>query len=182
MVTDATWLGPPRWWAAGRVRPAQLMVFHNTEGAPGPASAEAGHAYDTIRPDQVSTNVFADRDTRVREVHDVDTAFAALAYGNALGVHCEMCEHDQQIDHPTVDQAAQQAAYWHVSLGLPLVLLSPAEVRKAWTDRSIRGVCSHATITAAFGLGDHADPGIMFHLDRLSRFGPRVCGTPDTGG
>lgn len=171
----ATWVGPPKHWHAGRERSASVVVIHTTEGAEMPLSAEAGAAYDKTRPDEVSTHLFVDSDSAVREVRDEDTAYHARAHGNAIGIGVEICGRAGQTAeqwHDGASTAELRIAAREVALlcklhDIPPRRLSVAEVRAAYyaapTARP-RGICGHIDVTRAFpeDAGSHFDPGPAF--------------------
>lgn len=177
-LSQARWVGPPRHWSRGRGdggRGIRYVVIHATDGSEGPASAEAGAAYDKTRPDSVSTHLFVDSDSAVREVADVDTAFAAYPKGNAIGVQVEICGRAAQTlaqwsdasSVATLEIAAREVAAICLDHGLPPRHLSVAETRAAWFgDPGHRpaGIVGHWDVTRAYPEdgGSHTDPGPNF--------------------
>lgn len=173
----ATWVGYPRWYSVGRNRPPQFVVVHYTAGSEGPASAENGAAYDKTRPDKVSTHVFADANSVVRELPDGDRAYAAFYHGNEIGLHLEICGTAQtraqwldEVSTATLQMAAKQAAEWCQQHDLEPRRLSVAETRAAWYNPASQrpgGIVGHVDITHAFPEdgGDHTDPGPEFPWD-----------------
>jgi hypothetical protein len=178
-LSRATWVGPPAHWAAGRQdggRRICYAVIHVTDGAEGPTSAEDGAAYDKRRPDSVSTHLFVDSNSAVREVQDRDTAYAAFPKGNAIGVQVEICGRADQTTGQwadpasvaTLNNAAREVAQLCIDHGLPVVHLSVDQTRAAWygTDNATRprGIVSHYDVTRAYPEdgGSHSDPGPNF--------------------
>lgn len=200
LISGATWVGPPRAWAWGRDargRPAPaFVVIHVTDGSEGPASAEAGAAYDKRRPDSVSTHLFVDSDSAVREVRDEDTAYAAFPKGNALGLQVEICGlaaqtiaqwHDA-ASTDTLKLAAYEVAVLCQDHGLPVRHLTVTECRAAWYSpgANTRGIVSHWDVTRAYPEdgGSHTDPGPNFPwVEFLAMVrGYLAAGTPPIGG
>lgn len=184
LTSMARWVGPPKWWASGRAlagpRPTPAyVVIHVTDGAEGPTAAENGAAYDKVRPMQVSTHLFVDSDSAVREVRDGDTAYAAYPKGNALGIQVEICGSAAQTvaqwhdgaSAATLALAAYEVAVLCQDHNLPVRHLSVAECRAAWYDpsASTRGIVSHYDVTRAYPEdgGDHTDPGPNFPWDEF---------------
>jgi len=179
LVSRAVWVGPPRWWASGRAqagtRPTPAyVVIHVTDGSEGPTSAEAGAAYDKVRPKSVSTHLFVDSDSAVREVRDGDTAYAAFPKGNALGIQVEICGQAAQtvlqwhdgVSTATLQRAAYEVAVLCQNHGLPVRHLTVAECRAAWyaPSAATRGIVGHVDVTMAYPEdgGSHTDPGANF--------------------
>lgn len=177
LTSRARWAGPPRWYAVGRLaggRPISYVVIHVTDGSEGPSAAEAGAAYDKTRADSVSTHLFVDSDSAVREVRDDDTAYAAYPKGNALGIQVEICGSAAQTiaqwhdaaSTATLELAAHEVAVLLAAHGLPPVHLSVEQCRAAWYAPSVatRGIVSHYDVTRAYPEdgGTHTDPGPAF--------------------
>lgn len=79
-------------------------------------------------------------------------------------------------DNPKMlEEIAQQIARWSVQYKIPLVWLTPADVRAGK-----RGVCDHHTISLAFRETDHTDPGPSFPrhkvLDRAKQIVSGIAG------
>lgn len=165
-----TWVGPPKagHWATGRARAIQYVTVHQTQGSEGSTSAEAGAAYNRVRPDSVSCHVIVDTDTALRQVLDKDTAFSAYPKGNALGIHVELChlgawDLAEPNDAATFNNAADVVAQLCVAHAIPAVHLTVAQVRAAWYDAvKPRGICGHYDVTRAYPEdgGSHTDPDI----------------------
>lgn len=173
----ATWVGYPRSYTAGRIRPVQYVVVHYTAGSEGPNSAEDGAAYDKKRTDGTSTHVFVDSNSVVREVPDSDRAHACFYHGNNIGLQMEICgtaqTREQWLDKyslPTLKLAAKQTAEWCREYGIPVRRLSVAETRAAWyaaPGERPKGIVGHVDVTDAYPEdgGDHRDPGESFPWD-----------------
>lgn len=178
LTSRATWAGLPRSWAVGRLagdrRAPAYIVIHVTDGSEGPRAAEAGAAYDKVRADSVSTHLFVDSDSAVREVHDADTAYAAYPKGNALGIQVEICGSAAQTVaqwHDTISVETLRLAAYEVAVlcqdhGLPVRHLTVAECRAAWYSPgpNTLGIVSHHDVTLAYPEdgGTHTDPGPSF--------------------
>ena len=163
---------PPRSWTAGR--PAgtpRVIVIHYTAGAEGRSAAEDGAAYDRRRTDGTSCHFFTDPDSIVQQLDTSDQAHAALRNGNRIGIQVEQCgtvqTRAQWLDansRPMVTNTARVCAWAMKAHGIPLVKLTPVQVRAGQ-----RGICGHADITLAFpeDNGSHMDPGAAYPWDVL---------------
>lgn len=160
----------PRWWAAGRDGySVQYLVVHYTAGAERSTSAEDGAAYDARRSDKVSTHYFVDSNSVVQCIETPDRASAAFQYGNRMGIHYELCGTQQTLaqwlddaSRATIENAARQMARDCAKYGLPARWLTPSEMKAG-----AKGIGGHDTVTLAYGLGDHMDPGAAFPRDLL---------------
>lgn len=170
------WVGYPRSYTAGRARPVQYVALHYTAGSEGPTSAENGVAYDQNRADGTSCHAFFDSSgPGLQEVPFGDRSHSAYYYGNEIGVHFEICgtiqTRAQWLDPTslaTLRTCAAAVAYACDTLGLARRRLTVAEVRAAYNNPAGQrptGICDHAAITAAYGLGDHTDVGPEFPWD-----------------
>lgn len=171
----ARWVGPPKAYTPGRVpgRPPTVIIIHTTEGGKGPGKAAAGAAYDKRRTDGTSCHQFVDSIEACQEVHFADRAHAARAHGNVIGVQFELCNNASQtgvlddIWMSTLRIAAKEVAAACTELNIPVVKLSPNEVRQSYYNAPAqrpRGICGHADVTKAFpeDQGTHTDPGVNF--------------------
>jgi hypothetical protein len=61
-------------------------------------------------------------------------------------------------------RAAHKAAVHAVKFGVPIRLLTPAQLRNG-----SKGFATHARCTTAFG-GSHTDPGANYPIDRFMRW------------
>jgi hypothetical protein len=176
-MTIATWAGYPRSYTPGRIRPVQYVVVHYTAGSEGPTSAENGAAYDKTRTDGTSTHCFADSNSVVREVRDVDRAHAARYHGNEIGLQLELCGTAQTraqwldpVSLATLRMGAKQTAEWCRGHQLPVRRLTVAETRAAYYNTPggrPKGIVGHVDCTMAYPEdgGDHTDPGREFPWD-----------------
>lgn len=163
---DLKWI-PPRSWTAGRPAAPRVIVIHTTEGHEHFQAAEDGAAYDQRRTDGTSTHYFHDPDSTVQCVHTRDQAHTARRNGNRIGIQHELCgragQSDAQWDDPNSNailrRAAAQAARDARKYGIPVVKLTPAQLRAGE-----RGFVGHVDCTYAFpeDAGDHTDPGPRF--------------------
>jgi N-acetylmuramoyl-L-alanine amidase len=176
-VAIATWVGYPRSYSKGRNRPVQYVVIHYTAGSEGPTSAEAGAAYDKVRTDGTSCHTFADSNSVVREVPDIDRAHAARHHGNEIGLQLEICgtaqTRAQWLDATstaTLRLAAMQTAEWCRDHALPVRRLTVAQTRAAYYNAAgnrPKGIVGHVDCTQAYPEdgGTHTDPGKDFPWD-----------------
>lgn len=160
----------PRSFGSGRAGyQVQYIVVHHTAGSERSDSAENGAAYDARRTDGTSTHYFCDQNSTVQCVYTWDRANAAYHYGNRLGIQYELCgtlqTRGQWLDPAsdgTLWQAAKQMARDCLKYGIPVRKIGPAEMKAGQ-----KGICGHADVTWAYGLGDHTDPGPHFPYDVL---------------
>jgi N-acetyl-anhydromuramyl-L-alanine amidase AmpD len=177
-MATSIWVGYPRSYTAGRLRPPQFVTLHYTAGSEGPTSAENGVAYDKIRTDGTSTHYFTDSSgLALQEVPDGDRAHAALYHGNQIGIHIEICGTAQSraqwldpISLATLKTTAALTRELCQRHGFPMVRLTTAQTRAAWyaADGSRpRGINDHNAITLAFPEdgGTHTDVGPEFPWD-----------------
>lgn len=178
---------PPRAYGSGRQGyGVQYVVVHYTAGSERSTSAEDGAAYDQRRTDGTSTHYFVDQNSIVQCVYTWNRANAAYQYGNRLGIQYELCgtvqTRAQWLDaasDATLTNAARQMARDCKKYGLPVRRLTIAQMRNGE-----KGVCGHADVTLAYGLGDHMDPGTAFPWDvllaRVEQFLSPAPATPAT--
>jgi hypothetical protein len=103
----------------------------------------------------------------VQLVPEYRQAWAARATGNRIGLHACVEGYADWSRAQWLERAANgleglahDLADWSKTYGIPLMRVSPSEVKAGK-----RGVCTHADISAAFGETDHSDPGAGFPLD-----------------
>ncbi|MFT4128092.1 MAG: peptidoglycan recognition family protein [Gordonia sp. (in: high G+C Gram-positive bacteria)] len=100
-----------------------------------------------------------------RMVPDDRQAWAAMSSGNRIGLH--VCAAGRAAwsrsrwlsGAAQVEAIAAQLASWSAAYGIPLVRVTPEQIR-----RGVKGVCTHADISVAFGESDHTDPGVNYPL------------------
>jgi hypothetical protein len=163
---DLPWM-PPKSWTAGRPTDPRVIVIHTTEGHEHFQAAEDGAAYNQRRTDGTSAHYFVDPDSIVHCVRTRDQAHCARRNGNRIGIQYELCgragQSDAQWDdansNAIIRRAAVQAARDCRKYGIPVVKLTPAQVRAG-----AKGFCGHVDITYAYPEddGDHTDPGPRF--------------------
>ncbi len=171
---DLPWV-PPRAWGLGRAGySVQYLVTHYTAGSERSSAPMNGALYDRSRTDGTSTHYFVGsgldgQPPVVQCVETSDRANACFFWGNRLGVQYELCgtqqTREQWLDlasDATLWNAAKQMARDCKKYGLPVRKLTPAEMLAGQ-----RGICGHADVTLAYGLGDHMDPGAQFPWDVL---------------
>ena len=145
----------------------QVIVFHDTE------SSAANGSIDWMRSQQNgSYHYIVDVDGDVfRMVPDQYQAWGAMPTGNRIGLH--VCATGfakwstaQWNKHPDlIENVAKIVGDWSRMYGIPLRLLTPAQVRAGQ-----RGVCTHNDISLAYRESDHTDPGKFFpETDVLTR-------------
>lgn len=141
----------------------QVIIQHTTESEAGNTNV-IGYLERT-RNGSYQTMVDFDGE-EVRMVPDDRRAWAAMDAGNRIGLHiCAMgraaYSRDRWLSEARLlERTAMRYAEWSRLYGIPLVKLSPADVRAGR-----RGVCGHADISAAFRESDHTDPGGDFPYD-----------------
>lgn len=180
-LIGAPYVGPPKSYTKGRVRPLQGIAWHCTEGSEGPQSAEAGVAYDKRRADGTSTHEFADSNGALMTVRAADRAHTLRYHGNEIFYSIEICASAGQTpaqwadatSRATLDVVAQRTAALFIEQGWPverLVRLSVAQTRAAYYGPAGQrpvGVVGHVDVTKAFpeDQGSHWDPGPNFPWD-----------------
>lgn len=163
---DLKWM-PPKSWTEGRPAVPRVIVIHTTEGHEHFQAAEDGAAYNQRRTDGTSAHYFVDPDSVVHCVRTRDQAHCARRNGNRIGIQYELCGRASQTDAQWDDansaaiirRAAVQAARDARKYGIPVVKLTPAQLRDGG-----RGFVGHVDCTYAFpeDNGDHTDPGPRF--------------------
>jgi len=170
------WVGYPKSYTKGRIRPVRFVTLHYTAGSEGPSSAESGAQYDKVRTDGTSCTAFFDsHGPGLQEVPFGDRSHTAFYKGNTIGVHFEICgtrqTRDQWLDPvslATLQTCAIATRYTCETLGLDWRRrLSVAETRRAWDVGDITGINDHYDCTRAFPEdgGDHTDVGPDFPWD-----------------
>lgn len=166
---DLQFVEPAAWGSGRDGNSVQYIVVHYTAGSEGPSSAENGAAYDARRTDGTSTHYFADSDSVVQCVYTWNRANAAFSIGNRRGIQYELCGTQQTreqwldpVSRATIRNAARQMARDCAKYGLPVRKIGPSEM-----NAGLKGICGHADVTMAYGLGDHMDPGAAFPYDVL---------------
>lgn len=189
-MSVAIWVGYPRSWTAGRIRPPQFVVMHYTAGSEGPTSAENGAEYDKNRFDGTSTHYFVDsQGPALQEVPDGDRSHAARFHGNEIGIQVELCGTVQTraqwldpVSYATLVMAAALTREICDRHRFDLRLLTVEETRQAYYGKDYRptGVTDHGRVTAAFpeDNGDHTDVGDGFPWDVFMGL---VVGEPPQG-
>jgi len=164
---DLAWREPASWSRGRDEGQPRVIVIHTTEGHEHFDAAEDGAGYDARREDGTSTHYFVDPNSIVQCVRTTDRAHAARANGNRIGIQYELCgkagqsdaEWDDANSAAIIRRAAVQAARDARRYGIPVVRLTPAQVRAGG-----KGFCGHVDITYAFPEDDgtHTDPGPRF--------------------
>lgn len=163
----------------GRARPARLIVLHTTQ-SPANAGRAVAVAKYLARPDvRASAHYVVDAATIVTQVAVEDTAWAAPG-ANADGVQVEQCSYaewgDAEWAAPDARQmllnAAQVLAEVHAATGIPLTLLSNAELAAGHA-----GVIGHVQASEVYQASDHWDPGPDYPYDLVVGWAAELAGT-----
>ena len=128
----------------------QMIVIHATQNT---ASAENEAAYASRRTDGVSAHFYTDGDSTVQALDTVTVAYGCHPTGNSRSVQFELCGLSGKISDATMRQAAPIVARACAEFGVPLVKVTPAQLRQG-----VRGICGHRDVTQAWQEGDHTDP------------------------
>lgn len=155
----------------GRIAPIRLIVVHTMEWPETVTAAEdCARMFATMsRP--ASAHVCGDSNSRVRCVDDGDTAYAAPG-GNADGLHYEFSGRAGQSAKQWADDysqaalriAAPQLAAWSKKHRIPLRWLTRSQLKAG-----LKGLTTHADISAVYRRSDHTDPGPNFPKALLVR-------------
>jgi N-acetylmuramoyl-L-alanine amidase len=142
-----------------------LVIIHCTQSNSARSSAEWFANPNT----QGSAHLVLDEDECYRTL--VDSAIPWAAPGaNTRGFHIELAgfaewSRAEWMRHRRgLRRAAHKAAAHAVKFGVPIRLLTPAQMRNG-----ARGFATHARCTTAFG-GSHTDPGPNYPIDRFMRW------------
>lgn len=148
----------------------RLIVIHSMESQEKPKTAETVAAwFSGANAPQSSAHWCVDNNSRVQIVDDQDIAWASPG-ANADGLHIELAgkaaqTRKQWLDaysNGVLDQAAKVAAGWVIKYKIPVVKLTPSQLR----DGKTKGICGHLDVTKAFpDKGNHTDPGKDFPWD-----------------
>jgi len=128
----------------------QIIVIHATQNT---ASAEAEANYARTRPDGTSSHFYTDGDSTVQSVDTALVAYGCYPTGNSRSVQFELCGLSGSISDATMRQAAPVVARACAEFGVPLVKVTPEQMRAG-----VRGICGHRDVTNAWHEGDHTDP------------------------
>lgn len=166
---DLPFVRPAAWGSGRDGNSVQYIVVHYTAGSEGPTAAMDGALYDARRTDGTSTHYFVDRGQVVQCVETWNRANAAFSIGNRRGIQYELCGTQQTraqwldpTSDATITNAARQIARDCKKYGLPVQKIGPSQM-----NAGVKGICGHADVTLAYGLGDHMDPGTEFPYDVL---------------
>lgn len=158
---QAQWL-PARYFRVGRLAgPPSLIVLHSTEGPirPGAARAVASWWHGASSP-KTSAHYTVDGDEVWQSVAEADTAWAAGARGNRLGIHVELVGYALRTDWSSGDGCRvlerARALCRHISerTGISWAALCPDGLIAGCS-----GLTTHASVTEAWGESTHVDPG-----------------------
>lgn len=140
----------------------QVIVVHDTEGGYEGAiswmKTQQNGSYHLIR-------ALAGQGAQL--VPYTRQAWGAGPAGNRIGLHICLEGYAKWTraewlakGRDGLEGMAHDIAAWSKVYSIPLVRLTPAEVRN-----KLRGVCTHHDISIAFGESNHTDPGSGFPLD-----------------
>lgn len=155
----------------------QAIVLHDTEGSyEGAISwmSQQNGSYHLIR-------ALAGQGARL--VADSRQAWAAMSSGNRIGLHISIEGYAKWTNaewlakgRDGLEGVANDIAAWSKAYDIPLVKLTPAEVKAGK-----KGVCTHADISKAFGESNHTDPGSGFPLELVLSRAKEILGGTSGG-
>jgi hypothetical protein len=167
----------------GRLAPVRLLTVHTMEWPETVTAAEdCARMFATMdRP--ASAHICGDSNSMVRCVADRDTAWAAPG-GNADGLHYEFFGRASQsagqwADDPSqaaLRVAAPQFAEWSAKHRIPLRWLTRGQLRAG-----LKGLTTHADISAVYKRSDHTDPGAHFPKELFLKLIKAELGGSDPG-
>lgn len=144
-----------------RAKDIKLIVIHSTEAYPGFGSV----SWFRNPASQGSANMVVDNDHAWRTLPDLVIPWAAPPK-NTSGWHLEMAgkarwskDYWMKYHKKELDRAAYKIALRSFWYDIPLVQLGVVGLRLGR-----KGVVYHSTISKAYGLSDHTDPGPGFPL------------------
>lgn len=135
----------------------QMVVIHATDNT---ASDEAEASYATHRTDHTSAHFYDDDDSVIRALPLDHIAYGCFSIGNGRSVQFELTGLSNHISDATMRRVAPIVAEVCEIYGLPIRHVGPVELRAG-----DKGICGHGDVTAAWGQGDHTDPGSSFPWD-----------------
>lgn len=139
-----------------------LIVIHATDNT---ASAAGEAKYCSTRTDGTSAHFFVDATSIYQCVPLADVAHGCFFHGNAISVQFELCGLSDHLTDAVIRNAARYVRRVCDKYAIPIVKLSPAQVRDAYySSTPPKGICGHADVTLAFpeDNGTHTDPGSSF--------------------
>lgn len=149
----------------GRTSFIRVIVIHDMESAERLDTAEAVARYFQTTDRDVSAHVCADADSRVRCVHDVDTAWTAPG-ANHDGLQLEMAGFasqgvggwaDAYSQRMLREQAAPQVRDWCQLWTIPMRRLTDAQLAAGE-----KGIVGHDQVSRVYKRSTHTDPGPTF--------------------
>lgn len=156
---------PARWFTETPGRRIDVVVWHDTETAELPSSAESVARYFQTTDRKASAHSVCDVDSTIECVFAKDIAYHAPG-ANHNGYGVELCGRAAQTGaqwldaysrRMLVEQAAPVGAALTAFFDLPVHWLTPAELRAG-----MRGHTSHWNVSLAFRKSSHTDPGVNF--------------------
>jgi hypothetical protein len=150
------WYYPARNGGLGAIT---CIGIHTTENNPSPATAlNVARWQATTAPAPSSYHVLVDSDHIVRTLHDVAVAFHIVglntrSLGLSFGTRHDWWGRYPQWDAAALDNAAQVAAGWCRTYGIPVRWITLAEA-----NRGVRGFIRHSVADP----GRRRDPGDTF--------------------
>lgn len=158
---------PARHFQASSRKAVDLIVIHSAEAPETPTTAEAVAGFFASADAPVaSAHYSVDANSIVQSVLEKDIAFHA-AGANANGIGIEHAGFARQTAGQWADAYSEKmlrlsaalTAYLCTKYVVPPVFVSVEGLRARQ-----RGITTHAAVTAAFGHGDHTDPGPNFPM------------------
>lgn len=132
----------------------QMVVMHATDNT---ASDTAEASYATHRADQISAHFYSDEDSVTQGVPLAQVAYGCYPTGNSRSVQFELVGLSNKLTDATLRRVAPIVRRVCDKYGIPVRHVSPADLRAG-----AMGICGHGDVTAAWGEGDHTDPGPSF--------------------
>lgn len=173
--TDLWPLIQAKHYGVKRTGPVRLVVIHTPIWQEIASGAEGlGRYFASMADNRVaSSHIGVDSDTIVQYVKDSFVAYGAPG-ANHDGMHIEIVGTHTQTPAQWRDLfsitalalSADATAQYLLKYGLPPKLLSVAEVKGGIA----KGVCSHNSVSLAFGKSNHSDPGHNFPWDRFMKY------------
>jgi N-acetyl-anhydromuramyl-L-alanine amidase AmpD len=148
-------------------RKIDLVVIHTMEAPEKPSTAESIAAWFAgASAPQASPHYNIDNDSIVQSVAENDVAWAAPG-ANHNGIQLEHAGYARQTAGGWADAYSQQMLRLSASLTADICQrhgIPPNYVNVVGLQRGLKGVTTHANVSAAFKRSDHTDPGENFPM------------------